>query len=112
MAGALQCIDIHPDNHEKTAFATPFSTFQQKCLGFGVTNRPATYCCLVDKVLKHIPLSEALSFIDDSVVHSARFQQHQKSLDKTLKAYQDIGLNWGPRSVLFSTNHLSRAYHR
>ena len=55
MAGAIHCIDIHPDDWEKTAFATPFGTFQQKQLGFGVTNGLATYCRLVDKVLQRIP---------------------------------------------------------
>ncbi len=55
MAGAFHCVEVHPDDREKTAFATAFGTFQQKRLGFGVTNRPATYCRLVDKVLKDIP---------------------------------------------------------
>ena len=70
MAGVFPCIEVHPDNREKTAFGTPFGTFQQKQLGFGVTNGPTTYCHLVDKVLKDISMSEALRFINDGVVHS------------------------------------------
>ncbi len=90
IAGAFYCIDIHLEDQEKTAFATLFSLlpFQQKRLRFGVTNRPATYCRLVDRVLHHIPLSEALSFVDDGVVHSDGLQHHLKNLDKTRKAYK------------------------
>ncbi len=65
MARAFHCIEVHPDDREKTAFAIPFRTFQQKHLGFGITNGPATYCRLVDKVLKDIPPAEALSFVDN-----------------------------------------------
>ncbi len=92
MAGAFHCIEVHPEDREKTAFTTPFGTFQQKRLGFGVTNGPATYCRLVDKVLKDIPPTEALSFVDDGVVHSDGLGQHLRNLDKTLNAYRKAGL--------------------
>ncbi len=55
MAGAFHSIDVDPRVREKTAFATLFGSFQQKRLGFGVTNWPAMYCRLVDLVLKDIP---------------------------------------------------------
>ncbi len=84
MAGAFHCVEVHPEDQEKTAFATPFGMFQQKRLGFGVTNGSATYCRLEDKVLKDIPPTKALSFVDDRVVHSAGLSQHLKNLDKPL----------------------------
>ncbi len=102
MAGAFHCIDIHSDDREKTAFATPFRTFQQKRLGFGVTNGPATYYQLVDRVLQNIPLLVALSFVDNGIVHSCGLDQHLKNLDKTLQAYSDAGLKLGPRKCTFS----------
>ncbi len=101
MAGAFHCIEVHPEDWEKTAFATPFGTFQQKQLGFGVANGPATYCRLVDKVLKDIPPTEALSFIDDGVVHSAGLEQHLKNLDKTLDAYCKVRLKLAPHKCSF-----------
>ncbi len=55
MAGTFHCINIHLDDREKTAFATPFRTFQQKRLGFGIMNGPATYCQLLDRVLRTYP---------------------------------------------------------
>ncbi len=69
MAGAFHCIDFHPEDREKTAFTTSFATFQQKWLGFSITN-----CHLIDRVLQYIPPLEALSFVDDGVVHSSCFR--------------------------------------
>ena len=44
MQGAFHCVEMDERDREKTAFATPFGSFQQRMLGFGVTNGPPTYC--------------------------------------------------------------------
>ncbi len=111
MVGAFHCIDIHLDDREKTAFATPFGTFQQRRLGFGVTNGPATYCRLVDKVLQKIPPTKALSFVDDGVIHSNGLNQHLKNLDKTLQAYLDTGLKLGPHKCSFFSPQITYLGH-
>ena len=111
MAGAFHCIEVHPEDREKTAFATPFGTFQQKRLGFGVTNGPATYCRLVDKVLKDIPPTEALSFVDDGVVHIAGLSQHLKNLDKTLNTYRKAGLKLAPHKCSFFAPQITYLGH-
>ncbi len=36
MAGAFHCIELDARDRMKTAFATPFGSFQNKRLGFGV----------------------------------------------------------------------------
>ncbi len=111
MAGAFHCVEVHPEDREKTAFATPFRTFQQKRIGFGVTNGLATYCRLVDKVLKDIPPTEALSFVDDGVVHSANLGQHLKNLDKTLNAYRKAGLKLAPQKCSFFSPQITYLGH-
>ena len=35
MAGAFHCVEIDKRDREKTAFATPWGSYQQKRLGFG-----------------------------------------------------------------------------
>ncbi len=111
MAGAFHCVEVHPEDREKTAFAMPFRTFPQKRLGFGVTNGPATYCRLVDKVLKDVPHTEALSFVDDRVVHSAGLDQHLKNLDKTLNAYCKAGLKLAPHKCSFFAPQITYLSH-
>lgn len=51
MEGAFHVIPVQEEDREKTAFATPWGSFQQKRLGFGLTNGPASYCRLVERIL-------------------------------------------------------------
>ena len=101
MQGAFHCIELDERDKEKTAFATPFGSFQQKRLGFGLTNGPSAYCRLVEKILRGIPSSVAIGFLDDGMIHSDTFDQHLKNLDRTLKAYQDAGLKLSPSKCHF-----------
>ncbi len=111
MAGAFHCIDIHPEDREKTTFATPFGTFQQKRLGFGVTNGSASYCCLVEKVLRDIPPSVAISFLDDGVVHSKGLRQHFDNLRRTLQAYRAAGLKLASHKCNFFASEITYLGH-
>ena len=101
MHGAFHAIDIHPDDREKTAFATPFGMYQQRRLGFGLTNGPATYCRLVNKVLEGIPESKVVAFLDDGVVHSPTVEEHFHNLELTLAAYDKAGLRLNPDKCSF-----------
>ena len=106
MAGAFHCIDLDERDREKTAFATPFGSFQQKRLGFGVTNGPATYCRLVDRVLKDIPDTVAISFLDDGVIHSTTVDQHLENVRRTLTAYREAGLRLAPHKCSFFSQEI------
>ncbi len=71
-----------------------------------------TYCRLVDKVLKDIPMSEALSFIDDRVIHSKGLDQHLENLDKTLEAQDtQAGLKLAPHKCTFFTPQITYLRH-
>ena len=92
MEGAFHVIKLNRRDREKTAFATPFGQYQQKRLGFGLTNGPSAYCRLVEKILKDIPPLVAIGFLDDGVVHSSDFPTHLRNLKRTLDAYRAAGL--------------------
>ncbi len=111
MSGAFHCIEMEPGDKEKTAFATPFGSFQQRRLGFGLTNGPATYCRLVDLVLKEVPDSVAVSFLDDGVVHSKTVEDHFQNLRVTLDAYRAAGLKLNPRKCTFFAEEVTYLGH-
>jgi hypothetical protein len=101
MAGAFHCIEMDPRDREKTAFATPFGSFQQKRLGFGLTNGPPTYCRLTERILRDIPHSVAIGFMDDGVVHSVDLDTHVENLKMTLDSYRKAGLKLSPPKCSF-----------
>ena len=70
-------------------------------LGFGVTNGPPTYCRLVEMVLRGIPYSVAIGFLDDGLIHSDTVQQHIRNLRQVLTAYKDAGLKLSPSKCTF-----------
>ncbi len=111
MAGAFHCIDVDPRDREKTAFATSFGSFQQKRLGFEVTNGPATYCRLIDLVLKDIPDSVAIRFLDDGVIHSAEVEDHICNVRTVLTAYRDAGLKLAVKKCNFFADKITYLGH-
>ena len=80
MHWAFHCIEVDERDREKTAFATPFGSFQQRILGFGVSNGPPTHCRLVEMVLRGIQSSIAIGFLDDGLIHSITVDQHISNL--------------------------------
>ena len=50
-SGAFHVIPLEEQSKEKTAFATPFGSYQFKRLPFGLANGPATYARLIKMVL-------------------------------------------------------------
>ena len=63
--GAFHCIPMADEDKPKTSFSTPFGSYQFRQMGFGLCNAPSTYARLVQLVLRGIPPSVALPFLDD-----------------------------------------------
>ena len=94
--GAYHVIKIDKRDREKTAFATPWGSWQFCRMPFGLTNAPATYCRLVQMVLQGIPQSVALAYIDDTVVHSTTLPEHFDNLRRVFQAHRRAGLRLQP----------------
>lgn len=95
-AGAYHVVSVHPDDRPKTAFATPWGSWQFSRMPFGLTNAPATYCRLVQLVLQGIPYSVALPYIDDTCVHSVDLPGHFVGLARVFAAHRKAGLKLQP----------------
>jgi hypothetical protein len=101
MSGAFHCIQMQDSAKEKTAFASPYESFQQKRLGFGLCNGPATYCRLVERILQGIPTTVTVGFLDDGVIHSRGLDAHIQNLTTTLSDYAKAGLKLSPKKCNF-----------
>ncbi|MES9879305.1 MAG: reverse transcriptase family protein, partial [Sedimenticola sp.] len=61
-------IKINPSDRKKTAFATKFGLFEFIRMGFGLCNAPATYCRIMNLVLRGLNWKTLLAFLDDILV--------------------------------------------
>jgi transposase InsO family protein len=76
---AFFCINLHPDDRDKTAFTTPRGRFRFTVMPQGATNSPPFFANVAQDTFSHIPKSELLNFIDDTTNHSRSFMQHLKT---------------------------------
>ena len=95
-SGAFHVVPLEESSKEKTAFATPFGSFQFKKLPFGLANGPATYARLIKMVLQGIPTSVALPYLDDTIIHSPDLTSHFLALERVLEAHAKAGLRLQP----------------
>ena len=94
--GAFHVLSIKEKDRAKTAFSTPWGTFQFIRMPFGLTNGPASYSRLVQIVLQGIPHEEALPYLDDTIVHATDLKSHLNNLRKVLLAHREAGLRLQP----------------
>ena len=110
-SGAFHCIEIAPEDRHKTSFATPFNTYQFCRLPFGLSGGPSSYARLVVEVLKHIPVEQAVAYVDDVLVHSGTFPQHLGNLDRVFTAYTKAGLKLNPKKCKFMASKIDYLGH-
>jgi hypothetical protein len=99
-------IPVHQDDREKTTFVTPEGLFQFKFMAFGLSNAPATFMRLIDRVLVGLKWTHCLAYLDDVLVFGSDFSEHLHRLDLVLQALAKAGLKlrhdkchfWGPQS--------------
>ena len=101
--GAFHCVGIKAHDMDKTSFSTPWGTYMFAKMGFGLCNAPSTYARLVAMVLNGIPMTVAIPFLDDLILHSPTVQTHIKSIEAVFKAYRRANLRLNPRKcTMFS----------
>lgn len=77
-----------------TAFSTPYGLYQFRTLPFGLVNAPATFSCLMRKLLQGMIGVE--NFIDDVIVFTDTFEEHLRILKAVFKRLRDAGLTARP----------------
>ena len=95
-SGAFHVVELEDRDKAKTAFATPWGSYQFVRMPFGLCGAPSTYARLVNMVLQGIPHDMALPYLDDTVVHSKTLEYHMKALGRVLQAHRDAGLKLQP----------------
>lgn len=94
-------LEVEPADRAKTAFTTPFGTWQFRKMPQGLTNSPATFQRTMEKVMTGINLQEVIAFLDDLIIFSNTLEEHEERLMTVLKRLADYGLKLSPGKCKF-----------
>ena len=89
-------VEVAPEDCEKTAFATPDGLFHSKVMPFGLSNAPATFQHLMEKVLSGLHWSTWLVYLDNIIIFSRTIEEHLERLAEVLGRLCDAGLKLKP----------------
>jgi hypothetical protein len=73
-------VRITPEDCPKTAFRTPDGHWEFKVLSMGLTNAPATFQALMNRVFAHLLGKSVFIFMDDILIASATPEDHVRDL--------------------------------
>ena len=98
---AFHNVEILERDKEKTAFQTPFGSFEFNRLPFGLCNAPATYARLANEIIEGLPVRCALPYLDDVIVFSRTLKEHYRHLSLVFQAHRQAGLRLNPDKCSF-----------
>jgi uncharacterized protein (DUF2249 family) len=105
-------IQLSPEAREKTAIATPSGLYQFRVMPYGLTNSPATFQRLMDRVLSGLTWNRCIVYMDDIVVFGRTFEEHNKNLEFVLKRIIDANLKLNVKKCEFAADQIVYLGHR
>jgi len=104
-------IRIKEEDIPKTAFRTRYGHFEWKVLPFGLTNAPATFQALMNKVLQPYLDRFVVVYLDDILIFSRSAEEHARHLQLVLEALEKNELYVGLSKCAFGLNEVNFLGH-
>ena len=94
-------IPIKEDHKKYTAFICCEGLFEFNVLNFGLSNAPAVFQRLMQKVFSGYLWIFVLVYIDDIIIYSKTFKEHLVHLELAFKRLEEYNLKLQPKKCLF-----------
>ncbi|KAH0743133.1 hypothetical protein KY290_031126 [Solanum tuberosum] len=85
-------VRIAEGDEPKTTCVTRYGAFDWLAMPFGLTNTPATFCTLMNKLFHPFLDQFVVIYLDDNVVYSHSIEEHVEHLCKVLKVLRENDL--------------------
>ena len=85
-------IPVHPDDVKYTAAITHSGLFEFIRMPFGLSNAPACYQRMMDKILKHGLRRFCCVYLDDVLIYSNTFDEHMEHVRRCMRWINEAGL--------------------
>jgi hypothetical protein len=82
-------LKIHPGDIQKTAFTCKYGLYEYTVMSFGLTNAPAFFMHLMNKVFMDYLDTFVVIFIDDILIYSKTEAEHEKHLRLVLQRLRE-----------------------
>jgi hypothetical protein len=104
---AYNQIPLSERSRQCTAFATDWSLFEFCRVPFGIATGAQVLTRLLDKIFSDVKFKFVYHYLDDLVVFSSSFDEHNLHLREVSSRLQHAGLTVNPVKVKFASRHLS-----
>ena len=106
-------VPIREADKQKTAFRTSGGRlFEFNKVPFGLTNAPATFSRLMDRVLDGLAWSTCLYYLDDVIVFSTTWEEHLRRLRQVFQRLRDANLKLSPGKCHLAQGEVTYLGHR
>jgi hypothetical protein len=99
--GAYNLIRMAKGKEWKTTFRTRYGLFESLVMPFGLTNTPATFQNYINDVLAPYLDCFCTAYLNDTLIYSDNFEEHQQHVRWVLDAFAKAGLHLKPKKCKF-----------
>jgi hypothetical protein len=99
--GAYNLIRMAEGEEWKTAFRTRYGLFESLVIPLGLTNAPASFQNFINDVLAPYLDRFCTAYLDDTLIYSDTFEEHQEHVNRVLEAFEKSGLHLKPEKCRF-----------
>lgn len=90
-------VEVEEEHKPRTAFTTgPLGFYEFNRMAFGMTNSPATFQRLMERVMGDLHMHECFTFLDDLIVPSKTFELQISQLRHVFQKLRDNNLKLNP----------------
>ena len=111
-------IKMREEDKPKTAFVTRKGLLRFKVMPFGLSNAPATFQRLMEKVLMGLQWQKCLVYLDDIIMFGRDFDETLANLECVMERLKQAGLKlkpskcrWLQKSIKYLGHIVSKERH-